>query len=84
MPSQDWMQFVIRAAKTVLRYMVIGGLLVGGIGLLIALATAAFAGSGTPEATFVAGVTWNYAKLGIAGGGIIGLLYGLLAQGSYS
>ena len=84
MPSQDWMQFVIRAAKTVLSYMAVGGLLVGSIGLLIALGTAVFGGTGTPETASVAAITWNYAKLGIAGGGIIGLLYGLLAQGSYS
>jgi hypothetical protein len=84
MPTQDWMRFVIRAATTVLRYMIAGALLVGGIGFLIALGTAVFAGSGDLNTAALAAVTWNYAKLGIAGGGIIGLLYGLLAQGSYS
>jgi hypothetical protein len=71
-----------KAALTTLRYMIFGAIIMAGIGILIALAAAIFGDAGTPSLSYVARIAWNYAKIGLFGGGLIGLLYGLLAQGS--
>lgn len=84
MRDNEWVQFLTRAAVTILKYMALGALIVGGIGVLIAVAASLFGDAGPLTVNYVAGVAWNYAKVGIFGGGLIGLLYGLLAQGSYS
>ena len=84
MRDVDWVQFLIRAAVTILKYMLLGAVIVGGIGVLIAIAAAVFGNAGPLTMGYVAGIAGSYAKLGLFGGGLIGLLYGLLTQGSYS
>jgi hypothetical protein len=84
MRDKDWAQYLLRAALTVVKYMILGGLIVGAAGALIAVAAALFGNAGPLTAGYVAAIAWSYAKIGIFGGGIVGLLYGLLAQGSYS
>jgi hypothetical protein len=84
MRDVDWVQFLKRAAFTVLKYMFLGAAIAGGIGVLIAVASAVFGNAGPLTPEYVAGIAGSYAKLGLFGGGLIGLLYGLLTQGSYS
>jgi len=84
MRDRDWVGFLLRAAVTVVKYMVLGALIMGTIGVLIAAAAAIFANGGPLTVGYVAGIAGNYVKVGLFGGGIVGLLYGLLAQGSYS
>ncbi|MFN2107998.1 MAG: hypothetical protein ACK2U5_04565 [Candidatus Promineifilaceae bacterium] len=84
MRDRDWVRFLLRAAVTVVKYMVLGALIMGTIGVLIAAAAAIFANGGPLTVGYVAGIAGNYVKVGLFGGGIVGLLYGLLAQGSYS
>jgi hypothetical protein len=84
MRDRDWVRFLLRAAVTVVKYMVLGALIMGTIGVLIAATAAIFANSGPLTVGYVAGIAGNYVKVGLFGGGIVGLLYGLLAQGSYS
>ena len=84
MRDKDWVQFLLRAALTVVKYMVLGALIMGTIGVLIAVAAAIFANGGPLTIGYVAGIAVNYVKIGVFGGGIVGLLYGLLAQGTYS
>ena len=80
----DWANFIKKATLTTLRYMIFGAIIMAGIGILIALAAAIFGGAGPLSLAYVAGIAWSYAKIGLFGGGLVGLLYGLLSQGSYS
>ncbi len=84
MRDKEWVQFLLRAAVTVVKYMVLGALIMGALGVLIAVAAALFADGGPLTVGYIAGIAGNYVKVGLFGGGIVGLLYGLLAQGSYS
>ena len=84
MRGADWLQFLKKAALSVLKYMVLGAVIAGGIGVLIAVAASIFGGASPLTVDYVSAIAWNYAKVGLFGGGLIGLLYGLLAQGSYS
>ena len=84
MRDADWLQFLKKAALSVLKYMVLGAVIAGGIGVLIAVAASIFGGAGLLTVDYVSAIAWNYAKVGLFGGGLIGLLYGLLAQGAYS
>lgn len=84
MRDVDWVQFLLRAVITVLKFMFLGAVIVGGIGVLIAVAAAVLGSAGPLTLGYVAGIAGSYAKLGIFGGGLVGLLYGLLTQGSYS
>ena len=84
MRDADWLQFLKKASLTVLKYMVLGAVIAGGIGVLIAVVASIFGGAGPLTVDYVAAIAWNYAKVGLFGGGLVGLLYGLLTQGSYS
>jgi hypothetical protein len=82
MRDVDWVNFIKKAALTTLRYMIFGAIIMAGIGILIALSAALFGGAGPLSLEYVAEIAWSYAKIGLFGGGLIGLLYGLLAQAS--
>ncbi len=82
MRDKDWLRFIVTAVKTIIRAMILGAAIAGGIGLLIA-AAAAFSDPRSMSLDTIGAIAWNYARVGLFGGGIIGLLYGLLAQGSY-
>ena len=82
MKDIDWAQFLMKAALSVIKYMVLGAVIMGSIGVLIATAAATFGNAGPLSLSYVIGIAWNYAKIGLFGGGLIGLLYGLLTQGS--
>ncbi|MFN2135324.1 MAG: hypothetical protein ACK2UK_05180 [Candidatus Promineifilaceae bacterium] len=84
MRDKDWVRFLWRALLTVLRYMLIGAVLLGAVGALIAAAAAMFADGGPLTLEFVWSIARQYALIGLFGGGLVGLLYGLLGQGSYS
>ena len=83
MRDKDWLRFLTKAGLIVLRGMILGAIIVGGIGLLIAAAAAFFGGAGPLTPAYLAPIVLNYVQVGLFGGGIIGLLYGLLSQGSY-
>jgi uncharacterized membrane protein YraQ (UPF0718 family) len=82
--EKDWVRFLLSFLKVVLKYMLLGALIVGGFGVAIAVAAAVFGGRGPLTAAYVAAIAGRYVLLGLFGGGIIGMLYGLLGQGSYS
>jgi hypothetical protein len=82
MGDVDWVNFLTKAALIVIRYMAIGAIILGGIGVLVAVAASIFGNADPFSWAYVAGIAWNYAKIGLFGGGIIGLLYGLLTQGT--
>jgi hypothetical protein len=82
MQDVDWVKFLRDAALTTLRYMVIGAIIMGGIGTIIAVLASQFGSTGPLSISYVAGIAWSYAKIGLFGGGILGLIYGLLTQGS--
>jgi hypothetical protein len=82
--EKDWVRFLLSFLKVVLKYMLLGALIVGGFGAAIAVAAAVFGGRGPLTAAYVAAIAGRYVLLGLFGGGIIGMLYGLLGQGSYS
>lgn len=84
MRDNAWKKYLKKAVLTVLRYMIFGAILFSGIGVFIALAAAIAGDAGPLSLAYVAGIAWSYAKIGLFGGGLIGLLYGLLSQGSYS
>jgi hypothetical protein len=84
MRDNDWVEFLKKAALTVIKYMVLGAVIMGMVGVLIATAAAIFGEAGLLSLSYVTGVAWNYVKIGLFGGGLIGLLYGLLTQGSGS
>jgi hypothetical protein len=82
MRDVDWVNFLKSAALTIIRYMLLGAIIFTGIGFLVAIFAAVFGDAGPLSTAYVAGIVWSYAKIGLFGGGIIGLLYGFLAQGS--
>lgn len=82
MRDNDWVQFLKKTALTVIKYMVLGAIIMGLFGVLIATVAAIFGDAGPLSLSYVMGIAWNYIKIGLFGGGIIGLLYGLLTQGS--
>jgi len=82
MNDAEWVKFLKSAAFTMLHFMIIGTIILGGIGILIAVAASQLGDAGPLSWNYVAVIAWNYAKIGLFGGGILGLLYGILSQGS--
>jgi hypothetical protein len=72
--------FVLTFLWITLRTAVLGGLLLGAVGVIMALLAGAIgAGEAMTRARFLA-IVANYAVFGALGGGIIGLVSGLLTQ----
>ena len=59
MKDADWVQFLKKAALTVLRYMIFGAIILVGLGILIALAASIFGDAGPLSLEYVAGIAWN-------------------------
>lgn len=72
--------FLRRLLKSIVRYALIGGAIMAGVGLVLYGLGMLFGTAVPPSLNRLLSVMGNYALFGALGGALIGMLYGLLGQ----
>ena len=73
-------RFVLGIVRNVLKYALRGAVIIGLIGLTVALVTGLLDDSMGFAASRLLDIVVNYAILGALGGAVVGMIYGLVTQ----